>query len=81
MSKTTTREVEPLYIITLHDNNAEHKLQNWHKANPRASVSIQGMRMRVYDQRSLSIFQITWSEDWSAIVIWDTWFKRHINLE
>lgn len=80
MSKTT-REAEPLYIITYHHDQAQHKLEAWYKSNPSANVAVQGMRMRVYDQRSLSLFQISWSNGWSAIVIWDTWSKRHLNTE
>jgi hypothetical protein len=81
MSKITIREPEPLYIIIVHDSSAEQKLLAWYRNNPTAQVSVQGMRMRVYDQRSLSLFQVTWSNKWDTVVIWDTWLKRHINIE
>ena len=81
MSKITIRESEPLYIIIVHDSSAEQKLLAWYQTNPTARVSVQGMRMQVYDQRSLSLFQVTWSNKWDTMVIWDTWLKRHINIE
>jgi hypothetical protein len=81
MTKHNRTESEALYIVVLHESQAEQRLKDWQKRNPTASASIAGGRMRLFDQRSLSLFQVSWRGNWDQITIWDTWSRRHIFLE
>lgn len=81
MSKYNKNESEALYIVVLHESQAEQRLKEWQKRNPTASASINGGRMKLFDQRSLSLFQVSFRGDWNQITIWDTWQRRHIHIE
>ena len=74
------QQSEPLFIVHLHDPQAERLFKKWHSANPTASVQIAGQRMRIYDHRSWSLFQINWRGDWDLTTVWDTWRRCHIHL-
>ena len=81
MSKHNDRQGEPLYIVVLHESNAEQQLKAWQKANPTSAAAIVGARMRLFDQRSLGLFQITWRGRWDTVTVWDTWQRRHLFVE
>lgn len=69
---------QPLYIILVKISGAETKLRAW--ANQFAvSAVIEGPRMQLFDDRGLSLFQVHWPHDWSAVTIWDCWNKRHVD--
>jgi hypothetical protein len=81
MSKTNQRESEPLYIVILYESQAEQQLKAWHQANPTVTAQVSGSRIKLYDSRALSVFQVTWSGNWKQITVWDTWQKRHIDIQ
>jgi hypothetical protein len=75
-----TLQSEPLYIIYLHNPQAEQQLKQWYSNNPTASVQVTGARMRIFDDRSWSLFRVNWSGDWDSVTIWDTWRRCHIRV-
>ncbi len=77
MTISNFRAAEALYIVIVRDKNAEQQLKSWAKA-ANAQVSIDANRMRIFEQRSLSLFQMQWTGDWEQVTIWDVWNKRHI---
>ena len=72
------RAAEALYIVIVRDRDAERLLREWSRANNQ-QVSIENNRMRLFEDRSLNLFTVTWNHDWSNVVIWDAWNKRHID--
>ena len=77
MTITNFRATEALYIVIIRDNNAEQLLKQWAKS-ANVQVSIDSNRMKIFEQRGLSLFQIQWPHDWNQVTIWDCWNKRHI---
>jgi hypothetical protein len=78
MSTHVYRSAEPLYMIVVHSPNAEKLLRAWGKSAHNAQVSIEGNRMRIYEQRSYELFRVQWEHNWDQVVIWDCWNRRHI---
>jgi hypothetical protein len=68
-----------MYIVVLQGADATRRLKNWAREN-RQQVSVDGNRMRLYEQNSLVTFQMTWPGEWGAVAIWDTWNRRHIYI-
>jgi hypothetical protein len=68
-----------MYIVVLQGPDATKRLRTWARDNHQ-QVSVDGNRMRLYEQNSLVTFQMTWRGDWSAVAIWDVWNRRHIDL-
>lgn len=81
MQKNNNREREALYIVISRDPQAEKKFKDWQQSNPSVAAEIAGSRLKLFDFRSLSVFQITWTGNWNQISIWDTWAKRHLSLQ
>ena len=80
MTISNFRAAEPLYIVIVRDRNAEQQLKTWaREAN--CQVNIENNRMKIFEQRSLSVFQITWSHGYDNVTVWDAWNKRHIDLD
>ena len=77
MTISNFRASEPLYIIIVRAQNAESSLKEWARS-ANVQVAIENNRMKIFEQRSLSTFQMTWRGDWEQVTIWDTWNKRHI---
>lgn len=80
MSIPRYRASEPLYMVIVRDQNAETLLKNWAR-DSKAQVVVENNRMKVYDDQSLSVFQITWTHASIPVLIWDCWNKRHINWQ
>ena len=79
MTISNFRAAEPLYIVIVRDHDAEKKLKIWaREAN--CQVTIESNRMKIFEQRSLSMLQMSWSHGWDNVTIWDTWNKRHIEI-
>jgi hypothetical protein len=81
MSNAYARATEALYIVIVRDKTAEQQLKQWAKNHPRAQASVESNRMKLYDPYSLSLFQVYWNGNWSAVTIWDCWNKRHIHMD
>jgi len=77
MTLSNFRSSEPMYIVMVRQPDAENLLRSWARAN-QAQVTVEGNRMKIFDQRSLSVFQMVWAHDWDLVTIWDCWNKRHI---
>lgn len=78
MTISNFRALEPLYIIIVRDKNAEAALRNWART-ANVQVQIETNRMKIFEQRGLSIFQMTWPGAWKQVTVWDVWNKRHID--
>ena len=82
MTISNYRAVEPLYIVILRNNNqAESLLRSWIKHNQIEHANISGNRMMLHDQRAFEKFRVTWTHNFNAVTVWDTWLKRHIYLD
>jgi len=77
MSISNFRSNEALYIVAIRDRNAEQQLKNWAKS-ANVQVTIEDNRMKIFEQRSLSLFQLQWPHDWECVTIWDCWNRKHI---
>jgi len=77
MTITSFRSNEPLYIIIVRDAQAEKWLKQWAQASS-SKVTIEGNRMKIFEQRNLDRFHIDWPHSWHNVTIWDCWNRRHI---
>ena len=66
-----------MYLVIVRSKDAEQKLRDWARSS-NCQVAIENNRMKIFEQRSFSVFQMTWSGDWNDVTIWDAWNKRHI---
>lgn len=80
MSISNFRASEALYLVIVRDKNAESLLRAWAK-EAKVSVTIENNRMKIFEQRSLTLFQMHWPHDWKNVTIWDYWKRSHINLD
>jgi hypothetical protein len=80
MSTSNFRVSEALYLVIVRDKNAESMLKSWAKES-RALVTIENNRMKIFEQRSLTLFQMNWTHDWNNVTIWDCWKRSHIHLD
>jgi hypothetical protein len=60
------------------ENNAERLLRQWAQSS-QSQVTVEGNRMKIFEQRSYNLFQMQWPHNWENVVIWDCWNKRHIH--
>jgi hypothetical protein len=37
--------------------------------------------MMLHHQQAFDRFLVTWSHEWDAITVWDTWNRRHIYVD
>jgi len=74
------RAAEALYIVIVRDRDAERLLRDWAR-HAKLQVTIENNRMKLYEDRSLNLFTVTWLHDWENVVIWDSWNKRHIYIQ
>jgi hypothetical protein len=79
MTISNFRSHEPLYIIMVREPNAEKMLKQWAQ-DSQSQVTIDGNRMKIFEQRSYNLFHMRWNHGWNNVVIWDCWNKRHINV-
>ena len=77
MSLSNVRSNEPLYIVIVREKNAQQLLQSWAKSL-NVQVSIDANRMKIYDLRTLHLFQLNWKTSWENVSVWDCWLKRHV---
>jgi hypothetical protein len=80
MTISNFRSSEALYLVIIRDRNAEQLLRDWAKSAG-ASVSIENNRMKIFEQRSLTLFQINWPHNWNNVTIWDYWKREHIGTD
>ena len=81
MSIPTYRAVEPLYIVMLRNGPAEPMFKNWIRNNKIEHAVVSNNRMMLHHQQAFDRFVVTWSHDWSAVIVWDTWNRRHIYMD
>jgi hypothetical protein len=81
MSISNFRTAEPLYIVIVRNNNqAESQLKSWIKENRVDHATVSGNRMMLHHQQAFDRFLISWTHNWDAVTVWDTWHKRHIYI-
>ena len=74
------RASEALYLVIVRDKDAEQQLKTWAREH-RAQVTVENNRMKIFEQRSLTLFQMHWPHNWNSVTIWDCWKRSHINLD
>lgn len=79
MTISNFRASEPLYLVIVREKNAEQLLRDWAKS-ANCQVQIENNRMKIFEQRSLSMFQMTWAHGYHNVSVWDAWNKRHLDL-
>jgi hypothetical protein len=77
MSIKNYRSSEALYLVIVRDKDAEQLLRDWAREQ-NVQVSVENNRMKLFEQRGLTLFQMNWMHSWSNVTIWDCWNKRHI---
>ena len=77
MSVKNFRSNEAMYLVIVRDKNAEQLLKDWARKQ-NVQVTIENNRMKIFEQRSLALFQINWPHDWNNVAIWDYWKREHI---
>ena len=77
MSISNFRSNEALYLVIVREKNAEQLLREWARKN-NSTATVENNRMRFYDTRSLTLFQLKWPHSWNNVTIWDYWNRRHI---
>jgi hypothetical protein len=77
MSIKNYRSSEALYLVIVRDKNAEQLLRDWAR-DQNVQVSVENNRMKLFEQRGLTLFQMNWAHSWGNVTIWDCWNKRHI---
>jgi hypothetical protein len=77
MTISNFRAPEALYLVIIRDKNAEQLLKSWAKSS-NVQVTIENNKMKLYEQRTLNLFQLNWTHGWGDVTIWDCWNRRHI---
>ena len=80
MTISNFRASEPLYIVIVREKNAEQLLKEWARS-ANVTVTVETNRMKMFESRSLTLFQMTWAHGYDNVTIWDAWNKRHIDLD
>jgi hypothetical protein len=80
MTISNFRASEPLYIVIVREKNAEQLLRAWARS-ANAQVQIETNRMKIFEQRSFSLFRMQWEHGLENVTVWDAWNKRHIDLD
>lgn len=80
MSVKNFRSNEAMYLVIVRDKNAEQLLKEWaRKQNVQATI--ENNRMKLFESRGLTLFQMHWNHDWANVTIWDCWHRRHIGQD
>lgn len=80
MTISNFRATEPLYLVIVREKNAEQLLRDWARS-ANCQVIIESNRMKIFEHRSLSSFQMSWTHGYANVTIWDAWNKRHIEMD
>lgn len=73
------RPSEPLYIIAVRTPTAETQLRQFLREQ-KLNATVEGNRMKLYDDRSFSVFNVLWAHGWQDVVIWDCWSRRSVPI-
>lgn len=77
MTISNFRAAEPMYLVIVRERNAEKLLKDWARSQ-NSQVAIENNRMKIFEPRTLALFQVNWPHDWKNVNIWDYWHKRHM---
>lgn len=77
MSVKNFRSNEALYLVIVRDKDAEQQLRDWAREQ-NVQVTVENNRMKLFEQRGLTLFQMNWTHSWNNVTIWDCWNRRHI---
>lgn len=78
MTLLNVRAAEPLYIVSLRNQQAESLLKSWIKQHKIEHASVSGNKLMLHHQYAFDRFLVTWTQDWDSVSIWDTWHRRPI---
>lgn len=73
------RPADPLYIVAVKTARGEQQLRQFVR-DKKLNATVEGPRMRLYDDRSYSVFNVCWSHGWQDVVIWDCWHRRPVPI-
>lgn len=73
------RPAEPLYIVAVKTSSGEQQLRQFVR-DKKLNATVEGVRMRLYDDRSYSVFNVCWQHGWQDVVIWDCWNRRSVPI-
>jgi hypothetical protein len=65
----------------LRNGLAEPMFKNWIRNNKIEHAVVSNNRMMLHHQQAFDRFVVTWSHNWSAVTVWDTWNRRHIYMD
>ena len=80
MTLPSFKSGEALYTVILRDPNAKSLLVKWSNSSRSIQARVDDNRMHIYDHNTLSLFVVTWNNNWDNLAIWDPWTKRHITF-
>lgn len=66
--------------MIVREKNAEQLLKEWARS-ANVAVTVETNRMKMFESRSFTLFQMTWTHGYDNVTIWDAWNKRHIDLD
>ncbi len=79
MSFTQARAHEAQYMIIVKSDDGHTILKQWAKEQGVQGATFENNRMKLYESASLHKFMVTYRGNWSNILIWDCWNRRHID--
>lgn len=79
MSISTIKHGEPLYVVIMRDPKASALFKTWISENRIKHAQVQENRLQLFDYHSMAVFNMTWKNEWTNVVIWDAWNRRHIH--
>ena len=79
MAMSNIKHGEALFVIIFRDPRAQNLLKSWITDNRIQHAQVHENKMQLFDYHAMSVFNLTWNNGWSNIVIWDAWNRRHIH--
>lgn len=81
MSISTIKHNEPLFVVIFRDARANALLKEWVAQSQVTHAQVQEHRLQLFNHHGLSMFMLTWKNGWGNILIWDSWNKRHLDIQ
>ena len=79
MAISTIKHGEPLFVVIFRDPRAQNLFKSWIQENRIQHAQIQDNKLQLFDYHSICVFNLTWNNGWTNVVIWDAWNRRHIH--
>ena len=65
-------------MIIFRDPQAHTLLRAWITENRIQHAQVQENKMQLFDYHAMCVFNLTWTQGWDQITVWDAWHRRHI---